>query len=184
MAVLGNKVLFDGADQEDTAGSLWVTNGTVAGTTEVGGEGNKGIKDVPFSDPAGDLPDGLQPYDLTTFGSEVLFAGQDDTLFHGDTYNHTFALWESNGTAAGTTEIGGFGNSEITEANSAANGGIFDFGSVGNPDFTVFGSEVLFIGQDADSVSHLGLWVTNGTAAGTTEVGRLGGRWLKRGSEL
>jgi ELWxxDGT repeat protein len=176
MAVLGNKLLFDGADQEDTEGSLWVTNGTAAGTSEVGGEGNKGIKDTPFTDPAGDLPDGLQPYDLTTFRSEVLFAGQDDTLFHGDTYNHTYALWKSNGSAAGTVEIGGFGNSEITEANTAANGGIFNFEGVADPDFTVFGSEMLFVGDDLDG--HYGLWVTNGTAGGTTEIGGLAGAGL------
>ena len=155
MTILGGEVIFTGNDQEDTAGSLWVTNGTAKGTTEIGGEGNKGIAHVPFSDPAGDLPDGLQPYDETTFGHEVLFAGQDNTLFHGDTFNHTFTLWETNGTAAGTVEIGGFGNAQITEAQSAANYGIFDGGGV-NPDFTVFGSEVLFIGYNSTVISDCG----------------------------
>ena len=89
IAVLGSKAIFAGADQEDTDGSLWVTNGTAKGTTEIGGEGNKGIAHVPFTDPDHDLPDGLQPSDLTTFGSKVLFAGEDNTLRPGTgTFEH------------------------------------------------------------------------------------------------
>jgi hypothetical protein len=48
----------------------------------------------------------------------------------------------TNGTAAGTTEVGGIGSAGINGVNSA---GLFDLGSY--PFFTVFGNEVLFHGR-------------------------------------
>jgi ELWxxDGT repeat protein len=38
------------------------------------------------------------------------------------------------------------------------------------PDFTVYKNEVLFEGTDANDPAGAGLWVTNGTAAGTHEI--------------
>jgi len=89
--------------------------------------------------------------DFTVFGSDVLFAGRDTS---GD-YN----LWITNGTQAGTSELNVAG---------AYSGAVLYYAAYANPDFTVFGSEVLFDGFDASE--HLSLWVTNGTAAGTSEV--------------
>jgi Ca2+-binding RTX toxin-like protein len=174
MAVLGTKVIFDGADQEDTEGSLWVSDGTANGTTEVGGEGNQAVAGAPFSDPAGDLPIGMQPQDVTTFSAinKVIFAAYDDTTNGGGHYVHTDALWVSDGTVGGTSEIGGLGNAGIIGANSAQNGGLFWEGSVEYPDFTEFNGKVLFAGYD--SSGHIGLWETDGTATGTTEIGGLG----------
>lgn len=70
-------------------------------------------------------------------------------------------LWVTDGTAAGTTEIGGLKNAGIS---SAYSGGMLGY----PPDFTLFNSGVLF--QAQDKVGNLGLWVTDGTAAGTSEL--------------
>jgi ELWxxDGT repeat protein len=168
MAVLGNHVLFDGADQEDTPGSLWITDGTAGGTFEIGGQGNAGIAGSPNGD-ANQLPHGIQPRFLTTFNGKVLFAGQDNTLKPNLFYADTDALWISDGTAGGTVEVGGAGNAGIAGANSAQNGGIFWNQSVEFPDFTVYNNMVLFVGRDASN--HIGLWRTDGTAGGTFEIG-------------
>jgi hypothetical protein len=175
MAVLGNKVLFRGTDLQDTPGSLWVTDGTAAGTFEIGGQGNAAIVGSPngFNGPfTSELPHGIQPRDLTTLNGKVLFAGQDNTLKPNGFYADTDALWISDGTAAGTVEIGGPGNAGISGANSALNGGIFWFQNIEFPDFTAFNGKALFMGFDA--TNHVSLWETDGTAGGTTEIGGLG----------
>jgi ELWxxDGT repeat protein len=188
--VLGNEVLFRGNDTQDTPGSLWVTNGTAAGTSEIGGEGNKGIAEAPagFSGtingaPRSELAAGMQPADLITFNGKAMFAAYDNQLDTAGYYIPSEGLWVSDGTAGGTTEIGGLGSTGITGAfqyvaslGVANGGGIFDSGNVADPDFTVYNNEVLFIGADAsnDYAGYVGLWVTNGTAAGTSEIGGLG----------
>jgi len=184
-AVLGKKVLFAGADQQDTPGSLWITNGTAKGTVEIGGQGNHGIKGSPngFDHQfTSELPMGIQPESLTTFGKLVLFAGYDNTLNSSGFYARTDALWVSDGTAKGTVEIGGRGNQGIEGANSALDGGLFWSGSIAYPDFTVLNGKVLFVGYD--SSGHVGLWTTNGTAAGTVEVGGLGNAGVEGGLRL
>jgi ELWxxDGT repeat protein len=184
MAVLGNKVIFDGVDQTDTPGSLWVTDGTINGTTEIGGQGNQGVAGSPFTDPANDLPFGMQPNDITAFNAigKVIFAAYDNTSNGGGHYVPTDALWLSDGTVGGTVEIGGLGNAGIANANSAANGGIFWSGSVGYPDFFAYKNLVLFAGRD--SQGHIGLWETDGTAGGTVEVGGLGNAGIKDSSNV
>ena len=138
LTVFGSKVLFNGVDVNHNQ-NLWVTNGTGPGTSELSVSGTGSI---------GGQPD-LDPNDLTVFGSEVLFNGFDA---NGDTN-----LWVTNGTGAGT--------SELSVAGAFNNGGHPDL----QPgDLTVFGSEVLFYGYDANDNANL--WVTNGTAAGTSEL--------------
>src|ERR1700722_17136785 len=142
-------VLFDAVG---TGGGydLWITNGTAAGTTEIGGEKNAGV--------SGAGSNGLNANYFVSFGDGVLFAGDDAASDVG--------LWETNGTAAGTSEIGGLGNTGISGAYTGA-GGL-------NPNgFTVFNGETLFDGQDAANTS--GLWVTNGTAAGAHELTGISG---------
>ena len=184
-AVLGKKALFAGADQQDTPGSLWMTDGTAKGTVEIGGQGNDAIKGSPngfHHQFTSELPMGIQPEGLTTFGKKVLFAGYDDTLNSSGHYARTDALWISDGTAKGTVEIGGRGNRGIHGANGAQDGGLFWSGSIAYPDFTVLHGKVLFVGYD--SSGHVGLWVTNGTAKGTHEVGGLGNAGVHGGLRL
>jgi ELWxxDGT repeat protein len=185
MTVLGNKVLFRGTDLQDTPGSLWVTDGTAAGTVEVGGQGNAAIVGSPngFTGTfTSELPLGIQPQDLTTFNNVVLFAGFDNTLKPNGFYADTDGLWVSDGTAGGTFELGGIGNAGIVGAAPALSGGIFWFGFIEFPDFTVYNGKVLFVGYDASG--HVGLWETNGTAGGTVEIGGQGNAGISGGLSL
>jgi len=181
MAVLGSEVLFDGADTEDTSGSLWETNGTPSGTIEIGGLGNAQISGSPNGNKV-DLPIGIFPQDLTTFNGKVLFAGTDSTTLSNGGYAHTEGLWITDGTAAGTSEIGGLGNAGISGINAPTNGGIFWAGSIEYPDFTVYNNIALFVGLD--SSNHVGLWRTDGTTGGTYEIGGLGNAQIAGGLTL
>jgi ELWxxDGT repeat protein len=144
LTVFGNEVLFNGTDESD-APSLWATNGTATGTSEL-----TGIN--------GAAPDGLNPTDLTVFGNAVLFNGTDATSYtFVGTGNHD--LWVTNGTGAGTLELTGIGGANTN--------------GLGPADFTIFNGEVLFNGLDA--AGKRGLWVTNGTAAGTFELTGISG---------
>jgi ELWxxDGT repeat protein len=147
MVALGNQVLFNGFDSKGSGHlALWVTNGTAAGTTEIGGLANAGVSGASSS--------GLNPSSMVVLGNQVLFDGLDSS-------GH-FSLWETNGTAAGTTEIGGDGNAGISGVNASG---------LEPADLVAFGGEVLFDGFD--SANNQGLWLTDGTAAGTTEIGGL-----------
>jgi hypothetical protein len=148
--------LFGGIDVDGNG--LWVTNGTAAGTTEVGGLGDSGVNGAYA---AGLFASGVNP-DLTVFNGEVLFDGFDANRKQG--------LWVTNGAAGGTSELTG-----IIGANT---NGIFE-GNV-YPSFSVFNEfvfveELLFEGVDASG--HMSLWETNGTAAGTHEITGLGGAY-------
>jgi ELWxxDGT repeat protein len=181
------KVLFEGANAAHQFG-LWVADDT--GTHELAGISN--------ADPSGLL--GANSPDFTVFNGEVLFVGcnaagidsiwvtdgtaagtheltgisgasaerdftvfKDEVLFNAVNAAYQPGLWVTNGTAAGTQEVTG-----ITGANA---GGLFY--NVGNPDFTVFNGETLFVGTNA--AGGWGLWVTDGTAAGTHEVTGISG---------
>ncbi len=145
LTVFGGEVLFSGFDANDKLG-LWATNGTAAGTFEIGGLSNAGV--------SGASSAGLDPSQMVAFGNEVLFEGADSA-------GH-FGLWETNGTSAGTTEIGGINDAGVSGAGSAG---------LDPSQMVAFGNEVLF--QGTDSTGHISLWETNGTAAGTTEIGGL-----------
>jgi ELWxxDGT repeat protein len=143
MLVFNGAVLFRGTDASGQS-SLWMTNGTAAGTHELTGIGGASTSGI-FSST---VPS------FAVFNGEVLFAGTDT----GGVDTHK-GLWVTNGTAAGTSEITGIGN-------TPNNGG--DFGGLDPFDLTAFNGEVLFSGTDA--ANHLDLWVTNGTANGTFEL--------------
>jgi hypothetical protein len=171
--------------------NLWVTDGTSAGTSELGITGVASAGILAFGNP-----------DLTFFGGEVLFAGEDSA-------GHV-NLWVTDGTLAGTVELvpagayfyglfdnnssssyftllgskalfegvdaSGHNNLWVTDGTSAGTSELVVAGAYisglihqyASPDFTVLGSKLLFIGQDTSG--HLNLWVTDGTAAGTSEV--------------
>ena len=141
--VLGGRVLFQG---QNAAGniSLWVTDGTSAGTSElaIGGANSGGLFSPNY------FPAGFSP-EFTVLGNRVLFEGYDA--------GGNDSLWVSDGTAAGT--------SELTIA-GAHPGGVFV--NVAGPGITVFGGVALFAGEDAGG--NVGLWVTDGTSAGTREL--------------
>jgi ELWxxDGT repeat protein len=102
---------------------------------------------------------GTQVPDFTVFDGEVLFEG----IGALDTYG----LWVTDGTAAGTHEVTG-----ISGANSTS--------GLAPGDMTVFNGKVLFSGIDANNDTGLdnGLWVTDGTAAGTYELTGISGTYL------
>ena len=95
---------------------------------------------------------GLDPSGLTLFQGQVLFNGTDLAGLP--------ELWKTNGTAVGTSEL------TLPAGAGAATTGL-------NPsDLTVFHNEVFFNGDNSRSTSHAvsGLWVTNGTVAGASEL--------------
>jgi ELWxxDGT repeat protein len=146
-------VLFNGLNSANQHG-LWVTDGTAAGTHEliISGAHPGGLFNW--------FPGGYDP-DFTSFNGEVPFQAMNASGKIG--------FWVTDGTAAGTRELTG-----ISGANSF--GGIFiltGFGDVPPPDFTIFNGQVLFRGVNA--TGNAGLWVTNGTAAGTHELTGISG---------
>lgn len=78
-------------------------------------------------------------------------------LFEGADAHGTLGLWTTDGTAAGTQEVSVAG---------AASTGLFS--AFLPADFTQLGSVALFTGTD--SAGGIGLWVTDGTTAGTQDV--------------
>src|SRR5262249_39291183 len=190
MTVFGSEALFAGFDAQEKRG-LWITDGTSAGTSEItvtGSFDNGDVFGLGFASLPGfavlgnkalfvgadasmnfalwvtdgtsagtselsvSVPSGLNPASPVAFGSEVLFSGRDVNNPHGG-----FGLWVTDGTVAGT--------SELNVAGVGTNGLFGNFSGAG---FVVFGSEVLFGG--IDTANKAGLWVTDGTAAGTSEI--------------
>ena len=144
--MLPNVVLFEG---EDSSGhyQLWETNGTAAGTIELTGIG-------------GTFASGLGPVALVPYTA-------DEVLFGGAGANGLYGLWETNGTAAGTNELTGIAGAATTGA------GLYP------SNFTIYNGEVLFTGYD--SSGKLGLWITNGTGAGTHELAVAGASTTSQG---
>ena len=176
------KAFFAGFDTTGKIG-FWTTNGTVAGTRELvsGLQGSVSLSPhdiVAFGDGAvfaGDDSTGdtglwatfganpvagevvagkqgnyaLDPEWLTQLGNEILFAGRDSTGNVG--------LWATDeinsGAVFGTTEILGGPQALIDPFPSG---------------FVVAGNLMFFEGTDSGGMR--GLWVTNGTAAGTKEI--------------
>ena len=77
-------------------------------------------------------------------------------VFVGENANGAATLWVTDGTDIGTVNFAtGAGYSELVSANV-------------NPDFTLLGHELLFIGADASGDTNL--WVTDGTTVDTSEI--------------
>ena len=141
----GSKALFLGSDATgDTY--LWVTDGTVGGTEEIGGLENGGIADKAVN---------LDPTNFAAFNNQILFDGYDSQGFQG--------LWISDGTTAGTMELGGFVKNQ-----GVAHSGLSNFDA---NDFITLGDKVLFNAEDAAGASAL--WISDGTGGGTGEIGGL-----------
>ena len=192
----GSEAVFDGVDASGNWG-LWATDGTAAGTQEITGIAgtSTGVDDTGKGGPAN--VNGLAPHFFTAFNGEVLFTGFDasgkdalwltdgtaagtqelsasaldpknftvlngEALFVANNASGNADLWVTNGTAAGTQKLTG-----ITGAASSANGGLDPSNLI------AFNGEVLFQGQDLSG--NYGLWVSDGTAAGTHELTGMSG---------
>jgi ELWxxDGT repeat protein len=137
----GSDILFR-ATGTDNKTSLWITNGTDAGTREI---------DIPVTTTEFESPN-LFPIPVVAFGNQALFIGDDGTKF---------ALWVTDGTAAGTHELATPG----LQIDSSAPGSP---GSINPTDFFAWDGKVLFQGKD--TAGRVGLWITDGTSAGTSEI--------------
>ena len=148
LTVFGKRALFAGYNAKLTD-TLWVTDGTSAGTSELVVAGANFFEGL-FGG------GGAYGPEFTVLGGKALFQGD------GPNYNN--GLWVTDGTSAGTSEL------NVTGANPL---GLFVEGPGGvlgvhNPAFAVLGGRVIFNGSDAGGRDNL--WVTDGTAAGTTQL--------------
>jgi|HubBroStandDraft_1064217.scaffolds.fasta_scaffold00135_14 hypothetical protein len=120
--------------------AIFVSDGTSAGSSEFTWSGNT-------------------PQGFTVLGNKILFEATDSQDIKG--------LWITDGTAAGTEEI------EIPNAYSLGVffdipfGEFFSGGGVSN-NLTAIGNKVTFAGEDI--LGRFGVWVTDGTSAGTIEL--------------
>ncbi len=191
---LGGKLLFVGASKAEAGlpapADLWVTNGTATGTAslKVAGANSSGL----FSG-------GLDPH-FTVLGKKAIFAGEDSigrpdpwvtdgtssgtheikvtgatvdglfdfgdpgftilgnkAIFGGSTANSSAALWMTDGSSAGTKELKVAGLSSLIAGLS-----------ITKPYFVVLDRKALFAGENR--AGRVGLWSTDGTAAGTKEL--------------
>ena len=151
MTTYGDDVIFAGVDASGFDNTnVWISDGTIAGTTEVGGVTNGVTSPFPDGNPAN-----LSPTNFVTFD----YNGK--ALFFADTGAGQSSLWVTNGATNGTQEVGGFENGQVV--NKAANWGPHNFAA--------FNATVLF--DATDSSNNVGLWTTDGTLAGTQEIGGL-----------
>jgi hypothetical protein len=79
LTTVGGKVYFEGYDQNDTE-SLWETDGTALGTSEIGGLGDLEVANVYSRN----VLLGLNPSHLVAFNGELMFSGQDSSAENGD----------------------------------------------------------------------------------------------------
>jgi ELWxxDGT repeat protein len=145
MTALGSVALFRGTvtTPQGTTADLWITDGTAAGTAPI----------LPAGANAAGLLSGVTPNFVRLGNGQILFEGNDSAGVLG--------LWITDGTSAGTHEI------SVAGANAAglfASSGTY----VAQPQFAVINGIALFYGLDA--AGRVGLWSSDGTSAGTTEL--------------
>ena len=139
ITALGSNAVFT-TSGNGSLGNLWVTNGTAAGTSELSVSGAYSGGSI-----------ASQGAYFTVFGHDAIFLGVNT--------NDQPTVGVTNGTSEGSSEL---------TVGGAYSGGLFDWSTSPNPEFTALGNEVLFEGEDQSG--HLGLWVTNGTVLGTSEL--------------
>lgn len=160
----GGSLFFLSIDQNKANNSLWVSDGTAAGTI--------------------DLTPGLEASTPRALGSTVVFTAFDLT-------SHGFGVWTSDGTAAGTRQIGTLPRSSPdsgasangvvyfdirnsvtnrfelwkSDGTTAGTGFITNIPSPSSLSFVAVGSKVFFTANDPTAGNEL--WVSDGTASGT-----------------
>jgi ELWxxDGT repeat protein len=97
-------------------------------------------------------PASSSPSDFVEFNDELYFTANDGSV------PATAELWKSDGTSTGTSLVASF-TPDYTES---------AISSSGSPAYGVLGN--LILGPLTDGVHGVELWVTNGTAGGTTEL--------------
>ena len=214
----GGSVYFGGHDagEPGDAGALWRTDGTAGGTVRVGGPlpselvdvngtlyfrgqhpdlgvelwksdgtaaGTAVVRDIfPVARDGTIPPKSSNPVFLTPFGNALLFFAQSDF-----TFNHR--LWRTDGTAAGTYQIGpgtGQGGTNAVVGNAfyftTHDNGLWKSDGYSASLVKYFdGSTPRIIGGAGGSVffnhytpaTGAELWKSNGTSAGTAQVGEL-----------
>ena len=135
----------------DIGPQLWKTDGTVAGT-------------IPLTT-ANAGSGALNPSNLVDMGGKLYFLANDPA-------NGQEALWSSDGTVSGTnviTDLGGSSASDQGGNYSPYPGG----GSISNDQLVASGDTLFVIGGPQSSPNGPELWESDGTAAGTVDVGNL-----------
>ncbi len=137
LTVLDGKLFFLTKDEAADTESLWASDGTTAGTVELMTSEQFGSSDI-------DLESATPTDVFVPRGGEVYFLA--------DSVSGSQALFATDGTVAGTTEVTSLSSGEFGFPAEAAN-------------LTAAGADLFFTEDYGDQ-----LWVSNGTAAGTTEL--------------
>lgn len=143
----GSKAIFSAMDQNGEYG-LWVTDGTAAGTREFLSQ-TQAFQDFSYDGGQSMWTSRWQWITGIAYHGKVLFSAIDSWS--------RIDLWVTDGTEAGTHQI-------IPEG---AN--VQPMVGLAPSDFAMVGDQVVFSGEN--SAGQPGLWTTDGTAAGTHEVG-------------
>jgi ELWxxDGT repeat protein len=144
LATTGSKLFFTTGDGNGGT-DLWTSNGTASGTSIV--------KDFA-------VPSGVSSYDvsvssLKAFGNDLIFIADDGT--------HGSQVWITDGTQAGTQML--------TDVNATPSAGSTYVVGADPSSLTVAGNQVYFEADSPNTTTTAdGLWVTNGTPGGTTEI--------------
>ena len=143
---MGNTLFFTANDGK-TGRELWKSDGTSKGTTRV--------KDILTGFSAGS-PLSSEPQELTAVGNTLFFTVNDGITGR--------ELWKSDGTSKGTTLVANI-------ANPVVNGTSYPGDSSNPSGLTAVGNTLFFTADGGDK--GVGLWKSDGTAAGTVFVSEL-----------
>lgn len=143
---VGNTLFFTANDGK-TGRELWKSDGTSKGTTRV--------KDILTGFSAGS-PLSSEPQELTRVGNTLFFTVNDGITGR--------ELWKSDGTSKGTTLVANI-------ANPVVNGTSYPGDSSNPSGLTAVGNTLFFTADGGDK--GVGLWKSDGTAAGTVFVSEL-----------
>src|SRR5262249_716158 len=138
LTVLNGEVLFRGLDSSGRA-ALWITDGTVAGTHELTGIAGASTSGI-----------GLDPSGFAVYDGVALFSGFDSS--------GNQELWEPNGPAAGTTEIGPVPG---TQSMGLFPTDLTAIGTAAPPSQTNFNQHSNILWQSTDG--QAAIWEMNGT---------------------